>query len=414
MWAMLLEKAYAKIYGGYWNIGTGGFAEDALKDITGAPSEYISFDSIDDKENFWKRIRLCDGEGYIMVCGSKGQGEGKTPKGIIEGHAYTIIDAHEIGGEHVLEMRNPWGNGSEWNGKWSDNDSKSWTPELRKKHKMEKPEPDGRFFMPYKEFLVYFDQMSICYYEDHYYLSSFTEELESEYLACYRVSVKTPENYYVSLSQPDQRSFPPLEDGKDYQYSSNGILVCTKNGDKILYEGGIQNSNRDCWVKFKVNEPTDIYIFVKTNWLYEEINEKFGLSVYGPEKVEFTKMIDKADSKIKLKDILYKSIFHKAKSEEDGWKPMAKSGLYSKMYSKFEHSTTGYGFYAFRNKSNKNIQVKLTMTKSVGVRYLMPKADKDNAVTLKIPKGESMLTIWDIYSDASSIGFKTSLKTYLW
>lgn len=40
IWAMLLEKAYAKVYGGYWNIGTGGFAEDALKDLTGAPTEF--------------------------------------------------------------------------------------------------------------------------------------------------------------------------------------------------------------------------------------------------------------------------------------------------------------------------------------------------------------------------------------
>ena len=45
---MMLEKAYAKIYGGYWNIGTGGFAEDALKDLTGAPTEYMKLDPNDD------------------------------------------------------------------------------------------------------------------------------------------------------------------------------------------------------------------------------------------------------------------------------------------------------------------------------------------------------------------------------
>lgn len=48
LWTMLLEKAYAKIYGGYWNIGTGGFAEDSLKDLTGAPTEYMPLKDGDD------------------------------------------------------------------------------------------------------------------------------------------------------------------------------------------------------------------------------------------------------------------------------------------------------------------------------------------------------------------------------
>ena len=40
IWGLLLEKAYARIYGGYSNIAV-GYAGDALKDLTGAPSQYI-------------------------------------------------------------------------------------------------------------------------------------------------------------------------------------------------------------------------------------------------------------------------------------------------------------------------------------------------------------------------------------
>lgn len=40
LWVMLIEKAYAKAYKNYKNIIL-GFAGDALKDLTGAPSEYI-------------------------------------------------------------------------------------------------------------------------------------------------------------------------------------------------------------------------------------------------------------------------------------------------------------------------------------------------------------------------------------
>jgi len=37
---MLLEKAYAKMYGGWSNIHL-GFSCDALRDLSGAPTEYI-------------------------------------------------------------------------------------------------------------------------------------------------------------------------------------------------------------------------------------------------------------------------------------------------------------------------------------------------------------------------------------
>ena len=38
LWVMLLEKAWAKVHGGYANIDA-GLARDALHDLTGAPTE---------------------------------------------------------------------------------------------------------------------------------------------------------------------------------------------------------------------------------------------------------------------------------------------------------------------------------------------------------------------------------------
>lgn len=50
LWVPLLEKAYAKLYGSYDNIGTGGDVAHALTDLTGAPSEIFMMEQFEDGE----------------------------------------------------------------------------------------------------------------------------------------------------------------------------------------------------------------------------------------------------------------------------------------------------------------------------------------------------------------------------
>ena len=52
---MLLEKAYAKLYGAYDKIEA-GLAGHALRDLTGAPYQYLVRESDTDleQENTWK------------------------------------------------------------------------------------------------------------------------------------------------------------------------------------------------------------------------------------------------------------------------------------------------------------------------------------------------------------------------
>jgi len=46
--------------------------------------------------------------------------------GIVEGHAYSVLDCQDIDGNQLVQLRNPWGS-SEWKGDWSDQDKKNWT-----------------------------------------------------------------------------------------------------------------------------------------------------------------------------------------------------------------------------------------------------------------------------------------------
>lgn len=51
--------------------------------------------------------------------------------GIVFGHAYSILNVLEIDGNKLIQLRNPWGDETEWKGAWSDT-SKDWT-EKRKR-----------------------------------------------------------------------------------------------------------------------------------------------------------------------------------------------------------------------------------------------------------------------------------------
>lgn len=53
LWVLLLEKAYAKAYGNYWNI-VGGDPVHALRDLTGAP--YDRIENFADINGTWRKI----------------------------------------------------------------------------------------------------------------------------------------------------------------------------------------------------------------------------------------------------------------------------------------------------------------------------------------------------------------------
>ena len=54
LWVILLEKAWAKVHGGYMNTD-GGIIREALRDLTGAPCKSF-FSRLDSPDVHWKRI----------------------------------------------------------------------------------------------------------------------------------------------------------------------------------------------------------------------------------------------------------------------------------------------------------------------------------------------------------------------
>ena len=161
LWAIILEKAWAKVNGGYANTIAGN-PSDALQTITGFPVTRLFHEKMD-KEKLWKELLRSDQSDNIM-CTSTNDGQETIKAGLVENHAYTLIGAKEgtFDGQQlrILKIRNPWGN-KEWLGRYSDNDS-SWTPEKRKFFGMEEQKDDGSFCICYEDFINFYSDTNIC------------------------------------------------------------------------------------------------------------------------------------------------------------------------------------------------------------------------------------------------------------
>jgi hypothetical protein len=97
-----------------------------------------------------------------MGAGSPSHPDGdraKSDTGIVQGHAYSIVEAVEVDGLKMIRLRNPWGEG-EWQGDWSDNSNK-WTTRMKNILNYSN-EDDGMFWMDFNDFYDEYDTVYVC------------------------------------------------------------------------------------------------------------------------------------------------------------------------------------------------------------------------------------------------------------
>ena len=99
----MLEKAFAKIHNSFEGID-GGHPEEALVDLTNGISEVIYFDTKGFKKmkndgSFWQKLVKSCNDGHLLTAASKGTSDAvQTSLGIVEGHAYSLLDCQEVSG----------------------------------------------------------------------------------------------------------------------------------------------------------------------------------------------------------------------------------------------------------------------------------------------------------------------------
>ncbi|KAI6192359.1 Calpain catalytic domain-containing protein [Aphelenchoides bicaudatus] len=176
-WIPLIEKAFAKLYGGYANIH-GGHSAYAMQNLTGGISVF----------NLWKSrtpeklkkayeklllehklgVLLCAKSGSKKIFeDSKGNVVTIHQMGLMPNHAYAVTDVRKIdttnGMKRLVRIRNPWGR-IEWNGDWSSSSSLWKTVKDSKlRRELLDKEVNGEYWMDFWDFVRFFKNIDRCY-----------------------------------------------------------------------------------------------------------------------------------------------------------------------------------------------------------------------------------------------------------
>ena len=259
LWAMLLEKAWAKLNGGYSNI-IGGIVSEPVSALTGFPTEYLSHKNYEDMEIFDK-IEEGEKEGTIMSSASKNVYEVEN-KGLIRSHAYTLISAKKWKERNIylIKLRNPWGEAG-WKGKWGDN-SPYWTDEYKRYFKYKKRN-DGVFWIDINDYINNFDATYICYILYGAIVKNFYFEYQSYF--------KKPVVFNLKLQQKSKMSISVFF--KNWRF--NRDVYEPSHPFSILV--GRYDNNRNIqklWVKWSCKDDLNLIDFFEPGlyviWLYLE------------------------------------------------------------------------------------------------------------------------------------------------
>ena len=135
LWVLILEKAWAKVFGSYQRIEA-GTAGEAFYPLTGCPHKFFIHSDCRNLDRLWQTILRSDNLKFPMctaVASQANEALNRTDMkkvGLVDAHAYTLIGATILklddgSEERLCKIRNPWGK-KEWTGDWSDS-SPLWT-----------------------------------------------------------------------------------------------------------------------------------------------------------------------------------------------------------------------------------------------------------------------------------------------
>ena len=165
LWGLLLEKAWAKVNGGYLNIVSCSIS-DFFRALTGCSCLTINTKE-EDIFNIWNNIKEGFNNKWVMCATVKGDEPKARKHGLVNGSTYNILLGEDIYDnsnkkQALIKMKNAWG-ANVWGGDFSEG-SNAWTENIVEQIGMNKinKNSEGEFWMSLKDICKYFETIDIC------------------------------------------------------------------------------------------------------------------------------------------------------------------------------------------------------------------------------------------------------------
>ena len=193
--------------------------------------------------------------------------------GLPGSHAFTILGMHEIKGEKVLNLRNPWGV-SYYCGDWSDYSYK-WTEDLKKQYDFAHKK-DGDFFIGYEDFLEYFKVIGICKLHPEF-ISSRIKVKKYKAIKCQLIKITIPEDNTLVYFQLYTKN-PRIPNKKDLYVYPKEVLCNLILADKDFnYLNASAGKNHIC-IENTLKKGI-YYLFCDANYRYDNDMKKHGYTI---------------------------------------------------------------------------------------------------------------------------------------
>jgi hypothetical protein len=268
-----MEKAWAKLNGSYGNI-IGGLPHDVLNSLTKAPTVYsrlcVPGDPAEEREmeDIWRQVLHGSRIDWVFCTGTTAD-PAIEAKGLVPGHAYTLLDGFEVnraGSAHrLVKLRNPWGK-HEWTGRANDHDTKFWAEvsAAEKKRIGYVDKDNGEFFMVWADFLHYYDMIDICKIDDSYSYNFINFDFTSKNAAFCRIETKRSGRAHIGLHQPDNRGAG--EYIKSLGFARATLVLAKSVGGSFRYvAAAMEQSFSDCYLEADL-EPGCYVLYAKLEW----------------------------------------------------------------------------------------------------------------------------------------------------
>ncbi|XP_065178914.1 calpain-7-like [Sycon ciliatum] len=163
LWVSLMEKAYMKVMGGYDFPGSN--SNNDLHALTGWIPERIGMHNKHeefDSDKVYDRLRagLHRGQCLITVATPPMSKANADRAGLVETHAYAILDMQHVGDKRLLQVKNPWQH-LRWRGDYGVDDDKNWTPALERQFNYDRDaarkSDNGVFWISWEALQHFFD-----------------------------------------------------------------------------------------------------------------------------------------------------------------------------------------------------------------------------------------------------------------